>query len=114
MTNSALSSFVIPHFPFALALGSLRACASLRRLKNTDSIFVAGHRGLAGGAIFRELQMAGYTNLLTRTRAEVDLKQRDAVRAFFSEQRPQVVVVAAAKVGGIKANNDFPVEFLLE
>ena len=83
-------------------------------MKKTDSIFVAGHRGLAGGAIFRELQSAGYTNLLTRTRAEVDLRQRDSVRAFFEKERPQVVAVAAAKVGGIKANNDFPVEFLLE
>jgi GDP-L-fucose synthase len=83
-------------------------------LKKNDSIFVAGHRGLAGGAIYRELQQAGYTNLLTRTRAEVDLRQRDSVRAFFAEQHPQVVVVAAAKVGGIKANNDFPVEFLIE
>ena len=86
----------------------------MRAVKKSDSIFVAGHRGLAGGAILRELQGAGYANLLTRTRAEVDLKQRDAVRAFFQDQRPQVVVVAAAKVGGIKANNDFPVEFLLE
>jgi len=89
-------------------------CGSLRRLKKNDSIFVAGHRGLAGGAIFRELQQAGYTNLLTRTRAEVDLRQRDSVRGFFEAQRPQFVVVAAARVGGIKANNDFPVEFLLE
>jgi len=86
----------------------------VRAVKKSDSIFVAGHRGLAGGAILRELQGAGYANLLTRTRAEVDLKQRDAVRTFFQDQRPQVVVVAAAKVGGIKANNDFPVEFLLE
>jgi len=83
-------------------------------LKKTDSIFVAGHRGLAGGAIYRELQQAGYVNLLARTRAEVDLRQRDSVRVFFAEQRPQVVVVAAAKVGGIKANHDFPVEFLIE
>ena len=83
-------------------------------MKNTDTIFVAGHRGLAGGAIFRELQTAGYANLLTRTRKELDLRNRESVRAFFAEQRPQVIVVAAAKVGGIKANNDFPVEFLLE
>jgi GDP-L-fucose synthase len=83
-------------------------------LKKSDSIFVAGHRGLAGGAIVRELQNAAYTNLLTRTRAEVDLRQRESVRAFFAESRPQVVVIAAAKVGGIKANNDFPVEFLIE
>lgn len=97
-----------------LALGTTLSCASLRRLKKTDTIFVAGHRGLAGGAIFRELQKAGYVNLLTRTRAQVDLRQRESVRAFFGKERPQVVVVAAAKVGGIKANNDFPVEFLLE
>ena len=89
-------------------------CASVRAVKKSDSIFVAGHRGLAGGAILRELQSAGYTNLLTRTRAEVDLQQRAAVRKFFEEQRPQIVIVAAAKVGGIKANNDFPVEFLIE
>jgi GDP-L-fucose synthase len=83
-------------------------------LKKTDTIFVAGHRGLAGGAIFRELQSAGYARLLTRTRAEVDLRQRESVRGFFEKERPKVVVVAAAKVGGIKANNDFPVEFLIE
>lgn len=81
---------------------------------STESIFVAGHRGLAGGAILRELQAAGYANLLTRPRAEVDLGNRESVREFFSQERPVLVVVAAAKVGGIKANNDFPVEFLLE
>jgi GDP-L-fucose synthase len=83
-------------------------------VKKTDSIFVAGHRGLAGSAIVRELLGHGYTNVLTRTRAEVDLADRAAVRRFFDETRPAVVAVAAAKVGGIKANNDFPVEFLLE
>jgi GDP-L-fucose synthase len=83
-------------------------------VKNTDLIFVAGHRGLAGGAILRELQARGYGRILTRTRSEVDLQRRDAVFRFFEDERPQVVVVAAAKVGGIKANNDFPVEFLLE
>jgi GDP-L-fucose synthase len=79
-----------------------------------DPIFVAGHRGLAGGAIYREFVAAGYSNLLTRSRSELDLTQRDAVRAFFAETRPRGVILAAAKVGGIKANNDFPVEFLLE
>ena len=79
-----------------------------------EPIFVAGHRGLAGGAILRELQRAGYARLLTQTRQELDLTDRAAVRKFFAEQRPGVVVVAAAKVGGIKANNDFPAEFLLE
>ena len=79
-----------------------------------EKIFIAGHRGLAGGAILRELQAAGYANLLTRTRTELDLRGRAAVREFFSSERPSVVVVAAARVGGIKANYDFPVDFLLE
>lgn len=82
-------------------------------MERTDRIFVAGHRGLAGGAILRELQNTGYKELITRTSKELDLRDREATRAFFATQRPQVVVVAAAKVGGIKANNDFPVEFLL-
>src|SRR5687768_6179543 len=79
----------------------------------TDRIYVAGHRGLAGGAILRELQRAGYESLVTRASGELNLRDREATRAFFAEQRPQVVVAAAAKVGGIKANNDAPVEFLL-
>ncbi len=83
-------------------------------MTSPEPIFVAGHRGLAGGAILRELQRAGYARLLTQTRQELDLTERAAVRKFFAEQRPGVVVVAAAKVGGIKANNDFPAEFLLE
>jgi GDP-L-fucose synthase len=86
----------------------------VRAVKKTDPIFVAGHRGLAGSAIVRELRAQGYSNLLLRTRAETDLSDRAAVRRFFEEARPAVVAVAAAKVGGIKANNDFPVEFLLE
>jgi GDP-L-fucose synthase len=80
----------------------------------SETIFVAGHRGLAGGAIARELHAQGYSRLVTRTRSELDLLDREAVRKFFAEARPGVVVVAAARVGGIKANNDFPVEFLLE
>ena len=83
-------------------------------MQKQDSIFVAGHRGLAGGAIVRELSAAGYTNVLVRTRAELELTERAVVRRFFDEQRPAVVVLAAAKVGGIKANHDFPVEFLLQ
>ena len=82
-------------------------------MQKNDRIFVAGHRGLAGGAILRELRRAGYSGLLTRTSQELDLRDRGATRAFFEKERPQVVVLAAAKVGGIQANNDFPVEFLL-
>jgi GDP-L-fucose synthase len=84
------------------------------RVTKSDKVFVAGHRGLAGGAIHRELQEAGYANLLTRTRSELDLSDRAQVRGFFERERPEVVIAAAAKVGGIKANNDHPVGFLLE
>jgi GDP-L-fucose synthase len=82
-------------------------------MKSVARIFVAGHRGLVGGAVARDLQANGFSNLLLRTRAEVDLTDRSAVRVFFEKERPEYVVDAAAKVGGIKANNDFPVEFLL-
>jgi GDP-L-fucose synthase len=83
-------------------------------MTKTETIFVAGHRGLAGGAIWRRFQADGFAQIVTRTRSELDLADSSAVRRFFDEVRPAVVVVAAAKVGGIKANNDYPVEFLLE
>lgn len=83
-------------------------------MSSNRQIFVAGHRGLVGGAVVRDLRAHGYDNLLLRARAELDLTQRPAVRRFFDEYRPEWVVVAAAKVGGIKANNDQPVEFLLD
>ena len=83
-------------------------------LTPADRIFVAGHRGMAGSAICRALQRAGYTNLLTATRAELDLEDGPAVQRWFAEHQPSVVVLAAAKVGGIQANNSYPVDFLLE
>jgi GDP-L-fucose synthase len=79
-----------------------------------DRIFVAGHRGMAGSAIVRALQRAGYGNLLTATRAQLDLEDGSAVQHWFSQQRPDVVVLAAAKVGGIQANNSYPADFLLD
>jgi GDP-L-fucose synthase len=79
-----------------------------------QSVYVAGHKGLVGSALLRHLQKNGYRNILVRTRQELDLRQSDAVRNFFSQAKPEAVVVAAAKVGGIKANSDYPVEFLLE
>ena len=79
-----------------------------------DSIFVAGHRGMVGSAVVRRLSEAGFGKILTRSRAELDLLDRPAVRAFFDQERPSVVVDAAAKVGGIVANNEQPVEFLLQ
>jgi GDP-L-fucose synthase len=83
-------------------------------MDKTDKIFVAGHRGMVGSGLVRRLRAEGFKNLLTRERAELDLASEAAVAKFFAEKRPTIVVVAAAKVGGIKANNDFPVEFLLE
>nr|WP_269433336.1 GDP-L-fucose synthase [Limnochorda pilosa] len=75
-------------------------------------IYVAGHRGLVGSAIVRALKHRGYRNILTRTRQELDLTDRRAVDAFFAAQRPEYIYVAAARVGGIWANNTYPVDFL--
>jgi GDP-L-fucose synthase len=79
-----------------------------------DRIFLAGHRGMAGSAICRSLQRAGFPNLLTASRAELDLEDCPALQRWFAEQQPTVVVLAAAKVGGIQANNSYPADFLLE
>jgi GDP-L-fucose synthase len=78
-----------------------------------DSIFLAGHRGLVGRALQRRLTSEGFTRLLTRTHADLDLTDTAAVEEFFAQEKPAVVIAAAARVGGIKANNDQPVEFLL-
>jgi len=83
-------------------------------MKQSDKIYVAGHGGLVGNALVRLLQARGFTNLITRSRVEVDLRDERAVRDFFAKEEPDVVVLAAAKVGGIKANMDAPVEFLIE
>lgn len=77
-------------------------------------VYVAGHRGMVGSGIVRALERAGYTRILTRTRSELDLLDRAAVRSFFETERPRLVVDAAAKVGGIIANSEQPVEFLLQ
>ncbi len=75
-------------------------------------IYIAGHRGLVGSAIMRNLQARGYANLLTRTHAELDLTNQRAVNAFFATEEPDYVFLAAAKVGGILANNEYPAEFI--
>ena len=80
----------------------------------TDKIYVAGHRGLVGSAIVRSLKAKGYENVIGRTHKELDLTNQAMVQAFFEEERPDVVVLAAAKVGGIHANNTFPAEFAYE
>jgi len=84
------------------------------QLKKPDKIFVAGHRGMVGSAFVRRLEAEGFTNLLTRDRLRLDLSDESAVTRFFAQAKPDIVILAAAKVGGIKANNDHPVEFLLD
>lgn len=83
-------------------------------MNQTDKIYVAGHRGLVGSAIVRNLQAKGYTNIIGRTHKELDLTNQAAVREFFETENPDVVVLAAAKVGGINANNTTPAEFAYE
>ena len=83
-------------------------------LSKSDKIFVAGHRGMVGSALVRRLEAEGFTNVLKRDRSQLDLTDESAVAKFFADAPPDVVVVAAAKVGGIKTNNEYPVEFLLE
>src|SRR3954470_6810743 len=88
---------------------SIMTIATLERGART---YVAGHRGLVGGAILRHLETLGFTDLVTRTSSELDLRDPVAVEAFFAEQRLRTVVVAAAKVGGILANNTYPADFI--
>jgi GDP-L-fucose synthase len=77
-------------------------------------IYIAGHRGMVGSAVWRALESKGYTNLIGKTSAELDLRNQQAVTDFYKKERPRVVIDAAAKVGGILANNDFPYPFLME
>ncbi len=80
----------------------------------SEKIYVAGHRGMVGSAIVRHLQQQGFTNFLTRTYQELDLTNQQAVATFFQEEKPSQVYLAAAKVGGIHANNTYPAEFIYE
>ena len=81
---------------------------------NPPKIYVAGHRGMVGSAILRELKNQGLHNIVVRTHAELDLTDQHAVRAFFASERPDQVYLAAAKVGGIHANNTYPAEFIYQ
>ena len=83
-------------------------------MEKDSKIYVAGHRGMVGSAIVRELERQGYTNIVTRTHAELDLTRQDAVEAFFAEERPEYVFLAAAKVGGIVANQEALADFMYE
>ncbi|WP_439474431.1 GDP-L-fucose synthase family protein [Algoriphagus formosus] len=82
---------------------------------NLDTrIYIAGHRGMVGSAIWRKLEADGYTHLIGKTSAELDLRNQQAVQSFFEKEQPEVVIDAAARVGGILANNEYPYQFLME
>ena len=81
-------------------------------MEKSSKIFVAGHRGMVGSAIVRQLVAQGYTNIITRTHSELDLTRQADVEKFFSEEEPEYVFLAAAKVGGIAANSDAPADFM--
>ncbi len=83
-------------------------------MNKTTKIYVAGHRGMVGSAIVRKLQADGFHNIIVRTHAELDLTNQDAVNDFFENERPEQVYLAAAKVGGIHANNTYPAEFIYQ
>jgi GDP-L-fucose synthase len=83
-------------------------------MNKQDKIYVAGHRGMVGSAIVRALQSQGFNNLVLRTSGELDLREQQAVRDFFQAEKPDYVFLAAAKVGGIKANATYPAEFLYD
>ena len=86
----------------------------MSNIAKSSKVYVAGHRGLVGSAIIRQLRAQGYSNLITRTHSELDLTNQQQVLSFFSREKPDYVVLAAAKVGGILANNTFPAEFIYE
>ena len=83
-------------------------------LKQDSRIYIAGHRGLVGSAIVRHLEARGCSNLITRTHAELDLTSQQAVNDFFTQEKPEYVILAAAKVGGIHANNTYPADFIYD
>ena len=83
-------------------------------MEKDSRIYVAGHRGLVGSAIVRNLNKKGFNNIITRTHSELDLTNQEAVRRFFEEEKPEYVFLAAAKVGGINANNTYPADFIYE
>lgn len=83
-------------------------------INNETVIYIAGHQGMVGSAVWRALESRGYSNLIGKTSTELDLRNQQAVNDFYSSEKPKVVIDAAAKVGGILANNDYPYQFLME
>ena len=83
-------------------------------MEQTAKIYIAGHRGMVGSGLERKLRKEGYNNILTRTSAELDLRNQQAVNEFFEKEKPAYVILAAAKVGGIHANNTYRAEFIYD
>lgn len=83
-------------------------------MEKSSRIYIAGHRGLVGSALVRNLESKGFTNIIKRTSKELDLRNQQAVQEFFKQERPEYVILAAAKVGGIHANNTYPAEFIYD
>ena len=83
-------------------------------MNKETKIYIAGHKGMVGSAVWRALTTRGYTNLIGKSSAELDLRNQQAVTDFYATERPEVVIDAAARVGGILANNDYPYQFLME
>ena len=83
-------------------------------IKKDTKIYIAGHRGMVGSAVWRALEKRGYTNIVVKTSVELDLRNQQAVNGFYANEKPEVVIDAAARVGGILANSDFPYPFLME
>src|SRR5689334_14232880 len=83
-------------------------------MQKTDKIYIAGHRGMVGSALTRKLTKEGFTNIVTRTSKELDLRNQQAVIDFFAAEKPDYVILAAARVGGIYANNTYRAEFIYD
>src|SRR5687768_8637035 len=102
----------MPNATSSRAAMAIRFTSGRSSVTPNSKIYVAGHRGLAGSALVRRLQHAGYRNIVVRTRADLDLIDARAVSRFFGAEKPELVILAAAKVGGIVANNTYPADFI--
>ncbi|WP_428087122.1 GDP-L-fucose synthase [Candidatus Thioglobus sp.] len=109
MTNSTLNT---RHLTEGELSKDKRGCPGV--LQKSDKIYIAGHRGLVGSAIVRQLESRGFINLLMRTHKELDLTNQAAVQTFFKQEKPDYVILAAAKVGGIYSNNTYPADFIYQ
>jgi len=109
-----MKKILFVHLATTVLLNTWSSSAMQPMMKKTDKIYVAGHRGLVGSAIMRKLKDAGFKNIVTRTSKELDLRNQKSLEIFFQKTKPAFVFLAAAKVGGIKANEDYPADFIYD